>query len=124
MLKLCSTFWIFGYDLRVYVNLTAEQMEQTTQTLAQETENDVSIFKGYASLVVCILSHGGPGEVYGIDGQPVMEASIRQTFQGVVELRDKLQLFIIQACRGDSGYVGREMTGMEEGMSIDYSTIH
>ena len=50
MLKLCSTFWIFGYDLRVYVNLTAEQMEQTTQTLAQETENDVSIFKGYASL--------------------------------------------------------------------------
>jgi len=96
--SLCITFWQFGLDIRTYVNLTAERLTQTTKELAKEKDaNDDSIFKGYASLVVCILSHGGLETVYGIDGKAVNIKDLQLAFSAeqCPELYGKPKVFFI-----------------------------
>ena len=102
MKSLCKTFWLFGYDLRIYADLTAEGLKQTVKDLAEEKKDGDSIFKGYASLVVCILSHGGPGTVEGIDGKPVNVSELQWAFSSekCPDLQDKPKIFFIQACQG------------------------
>ena len=97
--RLCSTFWILGYDLRVYVDLTAKQMLDVAK---EKTENNVSILNGYASLFVCILAHGDYGDkVIGVDGQPVEIKKLQDAFVNADNLKNKLKCFIVQACRGN-----------------------
>ena len=100
--RLCSIFWLVGYDLRVFVDLTAQEMRDVAGIVANEKENNDSIFKGYASLFVCILAHGiSGGEVYGVDGQTVRIDQLQKPFVDVDYLKNKPKLFIVQACRGD-----------------------
>lgn len=104
---LSHTFTGFGYIVRLYQNLTAEQLRTTLKNLAQEKDsNGQSIFKGYASLVVCILSHGSLGTVLGIDLEPVNVLELQyESFNSETcpDLNDKPKIFIIQACQGDIG---------------------
>jgi hypothetical protein len=104
---LSDTFTGFGYDVRPYTNLTAEQLRKTLKDLAKEKDlKGQSIFKGYASLVVCLLSHGGLGTVLGTDRQPVNVLELQyETFNSEMcpDLNDKPKIFIIQACQGDIG---------------------
>ena len=104
---LCDTFTGFGYDVRTYNNLTGEQLRQTLKDLAKEKDSmGQSIFKRYASLVVCLLSHGSLGSVMGIDRQPVNVLELQyETFNSETcpDLNDKPKIFIIQACQGDIG---------------------
>ena len=104
---LSDTFTGFGYDVRTYNNLTAEQLRQTLKDLAKEKDSmGQSIFKRYASLVVCLLSHGSLGSVMGIDRQPVNVLELQyETFNSETcpDLNDKPKIFIIQACQGDIG---------------------
>ena len=96
--SLCVTFWKFGFDIRTYVNLTAERLTQTMQKLAEEKDaNENSIFKGYANLVVCILSHGGLETVYGIDGKAVNIKDLQWAFSAeqCPELNGKPKVFFI-----------------------------
>ena len=102
--SLCKTFWLFGYDLRIYADLTAQELLETVENLAKEKDsnNNYSIFRGYASLVVCILSHGDPGTVEGIDGESVRVSDLQWAFSSekCPDLQDKPKIFFIQACRG------------------------
>ena len=101
--SLCNTFWSFGYDLRIYVDLTAQGLRQTVKDLAAEKDPKTkdSIFKGYQSLVVCILSHGGPGSVYGVDNIPVNVSELQWAFNAEhCELQEKAKIFFVQACQG------------------------
>lgn len=104
---LSHTFTGFGYDKRHYYNLTAEQLRTNLKNLAQEKDpNGQSIFKGYASLVVCILSHGSLGTVLGVDGKPVNVLELQyEAFNSETcpDLNDKPKIFIIQACQGEIG---------------------
>ena len=61
------------------------------------------IWSSYASLVLCILSHGGDGVIYGINGESVRMNDLKYAFnhEQCPELSGKPKLFVIQACRGE-----------------------
>ena len=119
VLELCSVFWIFGYDLRVYVDLTAREMRKITAELANEKDgSNNSIFDGYSSLIVVILAHGAAGVVCGVDGRDVNIDDLKACFIREGKLfEDKPIFFIIQACRGDKAdnvKPDKEMKSQEE----------
>ena len=86
-------------------NLTAAELRQTMKDLAKEKgPNGESIFQGYASLVVCLLSHGDQGTVCGVDNEKVNVVELQYEIfnsESCPELSDKPKIFIIQACQGD-----------------------
>ena len=102
---LSKTFRGFGYEVRPHRNLTAAQLRQTLKDLAKEKgPNGESIFKGYASLVVCLLSHGGLGTVCGVDNEEVKFLELQYEIfnsESCPDLNDKPKIFIIQACQGN-----------------------
>ena len=104
---LSDTFAAFGYDVRVHENLTAQKLRQTLKNLSEEkNSNGKSIFKNYASLVVCLLSHGGLGTVYGTDYKAVNVLELQYEIfnsETCPDLNDKPKIFIIQACQGEIG---------------------
>ena len=112
---MCNTFWQFGYDIRIYADLTAKELRQTMTALAKERvvdnkdtadkaddgdNNSSSIFKGYASVVIWILSHGGRGHetVYGTDGESVDIQELLWAFSAeqCPDLQGKPKVFFIQ----------------------------
>ena len=116
---LSERFLDFGYDLRFYANLTAGELCKTIINLAEEkncVKKDESIFNRYKSLVVCLLSHGGLGTVFGIDGKEVKVLDLQDAFnsQACPGLKDKPKVFIIQACQGEIGQ--RMIPKKEEGL--------
>ena len=114
VINLCTRFWIFGYYLRVYVNLTAQEMTNTVHSIISEVwpENDAAAHDRYSSLVLCILSHGGSeGVVYGVDNRPVLIDSLKSPFEELSALEGKLKLFIIQACRGNEELIREQEEG-------------
>ena len=121
MKSLCKTFWLFGYDLRIYADLTAQGLLQTVKSLAEEKKpNGDSIFKDYASLVVCILSHGGPGTVEGVDLESVNVSELQWAFSRGTsrltgpDLQDKPKIFFIQACQGGKQQNPRKVSDLEK----------
>jgi len=106
VINLCSTFWIFGFDLRVYVDLTGDQMLKAVNKLTREEKKpgtDDSIFVDYASVVVCILSHGNHGQnVVGVDNSLVNVKMLRDPFNEAEALSNKFKLFVVQMCREDN----------------------
>ena len=113
---LFKTFAGFGYDVKKYENLEAEELRQTLKDLSKEKDsNGESIFKHYASLVVCIMSHGSLGTIccpdknWEVDGRPFKQLNVLElqyesfNSETCPDLDDKPKIFIIQACQGDIG---------------------
>ena len=61
-----------------------------------------SIWSSYASMALCIFSHGGDGVIYGTNGESVRMNDLKYAFNHdeCSELSGKPKLFVIQACRG------------------------
>lgn len=59
-------------------------------------------FSSYASLVVCILSHGEEEVVYGVDGTSLNINKLKYKFNSndCPTLNGKPKIWIIQACQG------------------------
>ena len=95
-----NTFLLFGYDIRVYADLTAEGLLKTVRDIAAEKVENTgdSIFTNYNSLVVFVLSHGGLVTVYGHDGEQVNVSELQWAFccQNCPDLQNKPKLFFIQ----------------------------
>ena len=113
---LSKTFAGFGYDVSKYENLEAEVLRQTLKDLAKKkNEKGESIFKHYASLVVCIMSHGSLGTIccpdknWEVDGRPFKQLNVLElqyesfNSETCPDLDDKPKIFIIQACQGNIG---------------------
>ena len=68
--------------------------------LAKHAEDAVLI--NCDSVAVAIMSHGGEGIIYGVDGNELTEDELTRPFGGVLrkELVGKPKLFILQVCRG------------------------
>ena len=99
-LALSKLFTDFGYEMRLRENLEAQQLMGSLTELSNEN------FDNYGSLVVCILSHGEEGVVYGVDGEPVDIEKLKQMFNSPTEhssLYGKPKIWIIAACQG-AGY--------------------
>ena len=102
--KLCQIFPRFGFNVEVYNNLFAEGINQTILTKAKDKK-----LKKYNSLIICIMSHGGSGVVYGSDGKPVSVRKLQYAFNSFdcPQLHDKPKIIFIEACRIPNHAKGR-----------------
>lgn len=96
---LSRVFRDLGFIVNVKLNRTAEDIRRDLQWLRAEK------FETYDALVVCVLSHGGKGCIFGADGQPVSLQELTEPFRSKPSLPDPLtgkpKLFFIQACQGN-----------------------
>ncbi|XP_054624709.1 caspase-8 [Dunckerocampus dactyliophorus] len=94
-----SVFSELGFTVKVYSNLTAEEIRQTLIILAARDFSDED------AVVVCLLSHGEKGCVFGTDEKTVSirELTLPFTSGCAPTLAGKPKLFFIQACQG-AGY--------------------
>jgi len=84
------------YDVNVFRNLTAAQLNgQLLEIAAEDHQN-------FDSFVCCILGHGDCDSVYGTDGKLVKISELAGLFSGTSHhcpsLVSKPKLFIVQAC--------------------------
>nr|XP_046263263.1 caspase-8 [Scatophagus argus]XP_046263264.1 caspase-8 [Scatophagus argus]XP_046263265.1 caspase-8 [Scatophagus argus] len=94
-----NLFTRLGFTMVVHNNLTADDMRHVLRELG--TRN----FRDHDALVVCVLSHGENGCVFGTDEEQVSLRELTQPFTSgrAPTLVGKPKLFFIQACQG-SGY--------------------
>ncbi|TMW51873.1 hypothetical protein DOY81_003040 [Sarcophaga bullata] len=87
----------YGYDVRVYNDLTFAELTDVLKKTAQEdhTNNDC--------IIVAVMSHGMEGKVYARD-LPYPVERLWNPFLGenCKSLINKPKLFFIQACRGEN----------------------
>ncbi|XP_068425763.1 caspase-8 isoform X2 [Clinocottus analis] len=96
-----TVFTSLGFTVLVHNNLTAGAIRQELQELGLRN------FLDEDALVVCLLSHGEMGCVFGTDEKKVDIQELKQPFTSkrAPTLARKPKLFFIQACQG-SDYQG------------------
>lgn len=94
-----ETFTALGFKVEIHKNLDAAKIKDLL------TERGKRNFLNEDALVVCVLSHGLKGCVYGSDDLPVSLQDITKPFTSLKapSLAGKPKLFFIQACQG-TGY--------------------
>lgn len=95
-----KTFSNFGYQVLHFKNLRAKQMVHFLSPEQLAIHANVATLNEFASLIVCILSHGEKDAIIGVDGTPVPLNRLQYAFNDDI-LRDKPKIFIILACRGE-----------------------
>uniref|UniRef100_A0A3F2YXQ1 CASPL1 n=1 Tax=Anopheles funestus TaxID=62324 RepID=A0A3F2YXQ1_ANOFN len=90
---LINLFTEFGYELILEENNTHHQILQAVQHAVQR------IKPMHYSLIVCLLSHGQEGKVFGSNSIPVEVKAIQQLMANE-RLTGKPKLLIVQACQG------------------------
>lgn len=85
-----------GFDVRIFKDLKAKNLKNCIEDLAKQD------FSSYASLIVCILSHGDEDVVGGVDGESVKINELKYKFNSnhCPTLNGKPKIWIIQACQG------------------------
>ncbi|CAI8019655.1 Caspase-8 [Geodia barretti] len=103
--NLTQCFRYLGYNVEVHRNLTAHQIESLFSYYRS------SDHAKYDSFVVCILSHGEDGHVFGTDSKSVNFRSIvaQLTADSCRSLAGKPKVFFVQACRGHDKVRGRQI---------------
>ncbi|XP_078120749.1 caspase-8 [Sander vitreus] len=93
-----TVFTRLGFNVVVHDNLTANEMLLLLKELGSRN------FLDDDALVVCVLSHGEKGCVYGTDEKPVSLRELSQPFTSgrAPTLAGKPKLFFIQACQGSN----------------------
>jgi hypothetical protein len=94
--SLKCVFMQLGFDVRIFKDLKAKNLCYCVEDLARQD------FSSYASLVVCILSHGDEGVVEGVDGESIKINKLKYKFNSndCPTLNGKPKIWIIQACQG------------------------
>eukprot|EP00064_Thunnus_orientalis_P015440 superscaffoldBa00002860_g15492 len=94
-----SLFTRLGFVVVIHNDLTADAMRREVKNLGKRN------FLNEDALVVCILSHGEKGLVFGTDAKDVSLQELTRPFKSgqAPTLAGKPKLFFIQACQG-SGY--------------------
>ncbi|XP_077990617.1 caspase-8-like [Glandiceps talaboti] len=94
--RLMSTFKELKFNVLVYKDMTSYDMKKVLQVAAMQDHS------AYDSIVVFILSHGGPNDVvYGCNGVSVRIKDLMSLFTSnkCPTLKSKPKMFFIQACR-------------------------
>ncbi|KAE8288941.1 Caspase-2 [Larimichthys crocea] len=100
-----KVFTELDYLVTVHRDLTAQGMRTCIENFCrQQTHRTVD------SCVVCLLSHGVEGAIYGTDGQLLQLDWVFEAFDNAhcPLLQNKPKMFFIQACRGDEMDCGVE----------------
>ncbi|XP_052860232.1 caspase-8 [Anopheles cruzii] len=90
---LVKLFTHFGYEMVVEENMTHQEILNCVQQTVQKID------PSHCSLVVCLLSHGQEGKVFGSNSIPV-EVKTIQGMMASDRLTGKPKLLIVQACQG------------------------
>ncbi|XP_041752486.2 caspase-8 [Coregonus clupeaformis] len=91
-----TVFSNLGFKVEVGSDMTKKTMLEAVQELGMRSHLQAD------ALVVCVLSHGEKGCVFGTDGEEVPIRSLTQPFtsEQCPSLVGKPKLFFIQACQG------------------------
>lgn len=100
-----KVFTELDYMVTVRQNLTAQNMRMCIESFSRQPEH-----RTVDSCVVCLLSHGVEGAVYGTDGQLLQLDWVFGSFDNAhcPLLQNKPKMFFIQACRGEEMDCGVE----------------
>uniref|UniRef100_A0A3Q4HIC6 Caspase-8-like n=1 Tax=Neolamprologus brichardi TaxID=32507 RepID=A0A3Q4HIC6_NEOBR len=105
-----EVFTHFGFKVKMHDNCTAEQMKKKINDLGRIN------FTNHDALVVCVLSHGEKGCVFGADGERVFLKELTDPFTSgrASTLAGKPKLFFIQACQGEEYQKGYYPSSRED----------
>lgn len=103
--------------VKILRNLSSGEMHSELAYIGRKTDHSA-----YDAFVTVIMTHGGLGELYGVNGDafPVHQLTLDFTAEKCPSLAGKPKLFFIQACRGDEyqlGYAVPVAGNNEEGPS-------
>ncbi|XP_029380439.1 caspase-8 [Echeneis naucrates] len=93
-----SVFTRLGFTVMIHNDLTADSIRQKLSELGEQN------FFNDDALVICVLSHGEKGCVFGTDENKVLLKELTSPFssKNAPTLSEKPKLFFIQACQGKS----------------------
>ncbi|XP_028984870.1 caspase-2 isoform X2 [Betta splendens] len=102
-----KVFTELDYTVYVHRDLTAQDMRTCIENFSREPNH-----RTVDSCVLCLLSHGVEGAVYGTDGQLLQLDWVFEAFDNAhcPLLQNKPKMFFIQACRGEEMDCGVEKT--------------
>lgn len=117
--QLEKLFTKLHYNVKVCRNQTAKQLKDTVFKFATMDDHKIA-----DSTVVCLLSHGLEGHIYGRDGVLVSIPDLLAMFNGYTakDLIGKPKLFFIQACRGSDFDHGADVT--DSGPNAEVEEYH
>ncbi|XP_040021721.1 caspase-2 isoform X3 [Gasterosteus aculeatus] len=100
-----KVFTELDYVVKVHRDLTAQDMRTCIEEFSRRPDH-----RTMASCVVCLLSHGVEGAIYGTDGQLLKLDWVFESFDNAhcPLLQNKPKMFFIQACRGEEMDCGVE----------------
>ncbi|XP_017275808.1 caspase-8 [Kryptolebias marmoratus] len=101
---LSTLFDRFGFRIETYHDLSADKLQRTLAALALRD------FSSDDALVICILSHGEKGCVFGSDERKVSLQDLTSPFTSdrAPTLEGKPKVFFVQACQNDLQEDGQE----------------
>ena len=111
-----------GFHIERFQDLTSKQIKQLMENIRDYDHSQLSC------LVVCVLTHGVNGEIYGTDGVLVAVEDLSHTFTGskCPTLLGKPKIFLLQACRGgkfDHGVKYEQTDDGEEKVIVDEKLV-
>ncbi len=111
-----------GFQVENFKDMSSKEIIQLMDQVRLLDHSKLKCF------VLCILTHGVDGEVYGSDGQLVSIQKITRTFTGTKcpTLAGKPKVFLLQACRGgqfDHGVTFEQTDDGKEDMIVDVKTV-
>ena len=85
-----------GFQVEKFKDLSSVKIKQLMEDVCMLDHSKLKC------LVVCILTHGVDGQIYGSDGMLVSVQELTRTFSGTKcpTLAGKPKVFLLQACRG------------------------
>uniref|UniRef100_A0A8C7D4Y0 Caspase 2, apoptosis-related cysteine peptidase n=1 Tax=Oncorhynchus kisutch TaxID=8019 RepID=A0A8C7D4Y0_ONCKI len=100
-----KVFTELDYIVTVRRDLTAQGMRECIEQFGRQQQHQT-----VSSCVVCLLSHGVEGAIYGTDGQLLELDWVFEAFDNAhcPLLQNKPKMFFIQACRGEEMDCGVE----------------
>ncbi|XP_032374608.1 caspase-2 isoform X10 [Etheostoma spectabile] len=100
-----KVFTELDYLVTVHRDLTAQNMRSCIENFCSQPDH-----RTVDSCVVCLLSHGVDGAIYGTDGQLLQLDWVFKSFDNAhcPLLQNKPKVFFIQACRGEEMDCGVE----------------
>ncbi|XP_034730118.1 caspase-2 isoform X9 [Etheostoma cragini] len=100
-----KVFTELDYLVTVHRDLTAQDMRSCIENFCSQPDH-----RTVDSCVVCLLSHGVDGAIYGTDGQLLQLDWVFKSFDNAhcPLLQNKPKVFFIQACRGEEMDCGVE----------------
>ena len=90
-------FGALDFKVKIERNLKREEIFKVLDNISDEDHSNYDCF------VLCLMSHGSEGFVYGADGERVLLETVRNLFSNsrCSTLNGKPKLFVIQASRGN-----------------------